>query len=51
MLALGVIIGVCLADFLKPYLWLIGLLFLVTTIWDTIMWVSAVQKTAIGGEP
>ncbi len=46
MLALGVMIGVYLSDFLNPYLWLVGIIFLGTTIWVTIMWVGAMKKTA-----
>ena len=46
MLALGIMIGACFADFFKPYLWLFGLVFLATTIWVTIMWVRAMRKTA-----
>ena len=45
MLALGIMIGAYFADFLKPYLWLVGLVFLATTTWVTIMWVRAMQKT------
>ena len=46
MLALGIMIGAFFADLLKPYLWLVGLIFLATTIWVTIMWVRAMRKTA-----
>jgi putative Mn2+ efflux pump MntP len=46
MLALGILIGAYFADFFKPYLWLIGLVFLAMTTWVTIMWVRAMQKTA-----
>jgi putative Mn2+ efflux pump MntP len=46
MLALGVMIGAYFADFFKPYLWLVGLIFLATTIWVTIMWVRAMRETA-----
>ena len=46
MLALGIIIGAWFADILKPYLWLIGLVFLVTTTWVTALWVRAMRKTA-----
>lgn len=46
MLALGIVIGAYFADFLKPYLWLIGMIFLATTTWVTIMWIRAMQKTA-----
>ncbi len=45
MLALGIMIGVSFADFLKPYLWLFGLVFLATTTWVTIMWVREMQKS------
>ena len=46
MLALGIVIGASFADFLKPCLWLVGLIFLATTIWVTIMWVRAMRKSA-----
>jgi len=46
MLALGIIIGVYFTDFLKPYVWLFGLVFLALAIWVTIMWVKAMRKTA-----
>ncbi len=45
MLALGIMIGAYFTDFLKPYLWLFGLVFLATATWVTIMWVRAMQKT------
>jgi hypothetical protein len=45
MLTLGALIGAFFADSLKPYLWLVGLIFLATTIWVTIMWVRAMRKT------
>ena len=46
MLALGIMIGAYFADFLKPDLWLFGLVFLATTTWVIIMWVRAMQKTS-----
>ncbi len=46
MLALGVIIGACFADFLKPWLWLVGLVFVASTIWVTALWVKAMRKIA-----
>jgi hypothetical protein len=46
MLALGILIGVYFANVLKPYLWLVGLIFLASTTWVTAMWVRAMQKTA-----
>ncbi len=46
MLSVGIMIGAYFADFLKPYLWLVGLIFLATTIWVTVMWVRAMRKTA-----
>jgi len=45
MLALGIMIGAYFTDFLKPYLWSFGLVFLATATWVTIMWVRAMQKT------
>ena len=43
---LGIMIGAYFADFFKPYLWLVGLIFLATTIWVTIMWARAMRETA-----
>ena len=37
-------IGVYFAVFFKPYIWLLGLVFLVTAIWVTIIWVRAMRK-------
>ena len=45
MLALGIMIGAYFTDFLKPYLWLFGLVFLATATWVTILCVRAMQKT------
>ena len=45
MLALGIMIGAFFAEFLKPYLWMFGLVFLASTTWVTIMWVRAMQKS------
>jgi hypothetical protein len=45
VLALGIMIGVYFADFLKPYLWLCRLVFFFTGTWVTIIWVRAMQKT------
>jgi hypothetical protein len=46
MLTLGIMIGAYFADFLKPYVWLFGLVFLLTAIWVIIIWVKAMRKTA-----
>jgi len=46
MLCLGIMIGAYSADLLKPYLWLVGIIFLATTVWVTIMWDRAMRKTA-----
>jgi hypothetical protein len=46
MLTLGIIIGAWFADILKPYLWLLGLVFLATTTWVTALWVRAMRQSA-----
>ena len=45
MLSLGIVVGAAFADFWKPYLWPLGLLFLVTNIWLTILWVCAMRRS------
>ena len=46
MLSLGIIIGACFADLLKPYLWLVGVVFLVTTVWVTVLWLRAMRQAS-----
>jgi len=44
MLSLGIIIGACFADLFKPYLWLLGVVFLITTVWVTVLWLRAMRQ-------
>jgi hypothetical protein len=43
---LGIMIGAYFTESLKPYIWLFGLVFLGTATWVTIMWFTAMRKTA-----
>lgn len=46
MFSLGVIVGAAFADFWKPYLWLLGIVFLVTTTWVTTLWLRAMHPSS-----
>ena len=46
MLSLGIIIGAYFADLLKPYLWQVGVVFLVTTVWVTVLWLRAMKQAS-----
>jgi hypothetical protein len=46
MLSLGIIIGAYFADLLKPYLCLVGVIFLVTTVWVTVLWLRAMRQAS-----
>jgi hypothetical protein len=44
-LTLGIVIGAAFADFWEPYLGLVGIVFLVTGLWVTILWVGAMRRS------
>lgn len=44
VMAFGIIVGAAFAEFWKSYLWLLGLVFLVTATWVTILWFQAMRK-------
>lgn len=44
VMALGIILGATFAEFWRPLLWLVGLVFVVTAIWVTILWLRAMIK-------
>jgi len=46
MLALGIILGSLFADFWRPLLWHIGLLFLLSAAWVTIIWIRAMKRSS-----
>jgi hypothetical protein len=46
MLALGIILGALFAESWRPWLWPIGLLFLVTAVWVTVLWPGALRRAA-----
>jgi hypothetical protein len=46
MLALGIVVGAFFAEFWRPYLWPIGLVFLITALWVTVMWLGAMRRAA-----
>jgi hypothetical protein len=46
LIALGIVLGALFAEFWRPYLWLIGLLFVLTAIWAGIMYFRAMHKPA-----
>lgn len=45
VMAFGIILGATYAEFWRPLLWLVGLVFVVTAIWVTILWLRAMRKT------
>jgi len=45
MIALGIILGAIFAEFWKPYLWLVGLVFVITAVWATVIWLRAVSRS------
>lgn len=45
MMAFGIILGASFPEFWKPFLWLAGLIFLITAIWVTILWLRAMRST------
>jgi hypothetical protein len=45
-LSLGVIVGAYFADFWKPHLWLVGLVFVVSTLWSVVLWLEALKQSA-----
>lgn len=44
MLAFGIVVGASFAEFWKPYLWPLGLVFLATAAWVTVLWFQAMRK-------
>lgn len=44
MISFGIILGSYFADFWKPIMWLVWAIFLVTVVWGSVMWLSAVRK-------
>lgn len=42
--ALGVILGAAFADFWKPYLWLVGLVFVATAVWAGVMYFRGMSR-------
>jgi len=45
MITLGIVLGAIFADFWRPYLWLVGLVFVITAVWVTVIWLSAMRKS------
>jgi len=45
-ISLGVIVGAYFADFWKPHLWLVGVVFLASSLWSLSLWLNAVRQSA-----
>lgn len=43
-LGLGIILGSYFADFWKPILWFVWIIFILTGIWITIIWIKEMKK-------
>jgi hypothetical protein len=43
MLVLGIILGTMFHEFWKPLLWPLGIVFLITAAWVTILWLRAIR--------
>lgn len=48
LLALGIVLGAAFAEFWRPYLWLVGLVWAVTAIWAGVMYFRGMAATAAG---
>jgi hypothetical protein len=46
MLALGIILGAMFPGFWKPWIWPLGVVFLITAAWVTILWFRAIRTGA-----
>jgi hypothetical protein len=46
LIALGIVLGTVFAEFWRPYLWLVGLVFVVTAVWTGIMYIQGMSKPA-----
>lgn len=45
-IALGVLLGAAFAEFWKPYLWFVGVLFVVTAVWSGVMYFRGMPRSA-----
>lgn len=45
MLALGIVLGAVYSGFWTPYLWLVGLVFVITSVWVTVIWLRAMRRS------
>jgi hypothetical protein len=43
-IALGIVLGTLFAEFWRPHLWLVGLVFVVTGVWTGVMYFRAMER-------
>lgn len=50
MLALGIILGAMFPEFRRPLLWPLGIIFLITAVWVTILWLRVMRSVVLQAE-
>ena len=46
LIALGIVLGTLFAEFFRPYLWLVGLVWAVTAVWSGVMYFQGMGRPA-----